>query len=73
MYMYIVSHSYTYICLHVFSSPDIDECSDGTNNCSVICTNTAGSFICECNSGYILNIDEITCDGMDKSFVHTYA
>ena len=55
----------------VFLSPDIDECSDGKHNCSQTCTNTEGSFSCGCNSGFLLDDDEITCNGMEKSFVHT--
>ena len=33
---------------------DINECSKGTFNCTVnsTCVNTAGSYKCECNSGY---------------------
>ena len=57
----------------VFFSSDIDECSDGTHNCSVICTNTEGNFICGCDIGYLLDTEEITCNGMQKSFVHTYS
>ncbi|XP_053395504.1 uncharacterized protein LOC123523715 isoform X3 [Mercenaria mercenaria] len=38
-------------------STDIDECTDGSNNCDVNaeCTNTVGSFTCTCNDGYISN------------------
>ena len=33
---------------------DIDECSEGTDDCddNALCTNSPGSFDCECNSGY---------------------
>lgn len=34
---------------------DVDECSNGMNDChrtTATCTNTRGSFICTCNSGY---------------------
>ena len=46
--------------------PDIDECSDKTDGCSQMCTNTNGSFICGCNTGFQLNNDGITCNGMQK-------
>ena len=34
---------------------DIDECASGTDDCSANaeCTNTAGSFDCFCNAGFI--------------------
>ena len=50
--------------LSIFFQTDIDEYSDGTHNCSQICTNTNGSFICGCNNGFLL--DEITCNSMHK-------
>ena len=48
----------------VFFSSDINECINGTQNCSQICTNTNGSFMCDCNSGYLLDTDKISCNGM---------
>ena len=48
---------------------EIDECSEGTHDCSQICTNTNGSFICGCNTGYLLDIDGSSCNGMQKQFV----
>ena len=46
-----------------FLYPDINECDDGTNDCSQTCTNTIGSYICGCNSGFVLNNDGATCNG----------
>lgn len=52
---------------------DVDECSDGTHSCdaNAECTNTRGSYQCECNDGYTgngfecSNIDECATDTDD--------
>ena len=55
---------------------DINECIDSTNNChgQATCTNTAGSFICDCNDGY--TGDGTTCTGNNTknklSMCHLY-
>ena len=46
---------------------DIDECApNGTNDCDInaLCTNTAGSYTCECNPGY--TGDGETCNDVDE-------
>ena len=44
---------------------DINECAnDFLNGCNQICTNTIGSFLCECNNGYELGDDLMTCSGL---------
>ena len=42
---------------------DIDECTDGIDNCDskAMCSNTEGSFTCTCGKGY--TGDGVTCDG----------
>ena len=55
-------NDYVYTFVSILS--DTDECSDGTHNCSQICTNTNGSFTCGCINGYLLDLDEVTCKGM---------
>ena len=44
-------------------SPDIDECTDNSDNChaNALCTNTVGSFTCACNTGY--SGDGVECEG----------
>ena len=32
-------------------------------NCAQVCTNTVGSYTCSCVPGYVLHIDNRTCDG----------
>ena len=43
---------------------DIDECVTGTHNCNenANCTNTNGSFTCQCKEGY--TGDGVECEGM---------
>ena len=42
---------------------DIDECLMMTDNCQQNCTNTEGSFMCSCFSGFILLSDNRSCAG----------
>ena len=50
-----------------------NECSsNATEDCEQICTNTPGSYICQCNAGFRLNVDGRTCDGI-KAFVTSIA
>ncbi|XP_064386667.1 sushi, von Willebrand factor type A, EGF and pentraxin domain-containing protein 1-like [Halichondria panicea] len=45
---------------------DINECSEDTDGCDHICTNTPGSYNCACNSGYRLAADKRRCDDIDE-------
>ena len=55
---------YKYNMHYIYCHPDIDECSDGRHNCSQVCINTTGGFNCECNNGFLLDTDGVTCNGM---------
>ncbi|RXN01372.1 hypothetical protein EOD39_6988 [Acipenser ruthenus] len=46
---------------------DIDECAEGRHYCreNTMCVNTAGSFLCICNTGYI-RIDDYSCTEHDE-------
>ena len=55
-----------YILPNVFSfkiHTDINECAENNGGCAQICTNSAGSFMCSCNNGYILDVDRLFCKG----------
>ncbi|XP_059171050.1 fibulin-1-like [Physella acuta] len=47
---------------------DIDECADpSTNTCQQNCVNTAGSYSCSCNAGYIISSTNLDmCDDIDE-------
>ena len=50
--------------IYHFFLPDTSEVLEGTHTCDQICTNTEGSFICSCNSGYNTSSDGRSCDGL---------
>ena len=60
-----MSRSHNLIYLYV----DIDECTEGTDNCddNATCTNTVGGFECTCNIGYTGN--GVSCSG---NFIDIY-
>ena len=49
--------------------PDINECVMAIANCSHDCINTVGSFQCSCRSGFTLNTDNKTCNGISFTFI----
>ena len=54
----------TYMQIQTIILTDINECE---NNSTCDHTNTIGSFICECKTGYQLNNDLMTCSGMKNT------
>ena len=49
-------------CIVLFT--DINECTMNIHNCTEICENTNGSYVCDCYVGYILETDGRNCNGM---------
>jgi hypothetical protein len=43
---------------------DIDECTETSAGCGQVCSNTIGSYNCGCRSGYRLDSDGHTCNGI---------
>ena len=41
----------------------LDECAEGTHNCSNVCVNTLGDFQCGCTSGCQLSESGLICEG----------
>ena len=44
-------------------SIDVDECNTANGGCEHSCTNTIGSFICSCDTGYQLDENGLNCSG----------
>ena len=40
---------------------DYNECVDDNAGCDQICVNTIPGYYCDCNDGYSLDSDNITC------------
>ena len=80
MYRYSLIHVHVTTSKHIFSykyvylfPADITGCSNRTDGCSQICTNTNGRFVCECNTGFQLNSDGATCNGeYYMKYMHDY-
>ena len=47
----------------IYSFIDTNECLLNNGGCTQWCTNTIGSYHCDCRSGYQLNSDGISCNG----------
>ena len=46
-----------------FLVTNIDECVLDTDGCEHNCSNTVGSLICSCNTGYAVALDDKNCIG----------
>ena len=55
--------------MHTFAFPtlDMNECALGNGGCAHSCVNSAGSFRCECRTGYVLLSDGKSCGNESKS------
>ena len=66
MHRYIPTHRIASTWLTICFITDINECSTDTHLCTQNCTNTNGSYTCDCKSGYQLHEDGFQCDGMSE-------
>jgi hypothetical protein len=57
----VLSHNY----------PDINECSEGIDQCAQNCHNTDGSYTCSCNTGYSLDSNGRGCSDIDECALNT--
>ena len=49
--------------LYNLSISDFNECRNSEHKCEGLCENTAGSYVCKCEAGFLLNPDGRSCDG----------
>jgi fibulin 1/2 len=55
----------------LFSFADINECTEGTDQCAQNCHNSIGSYTCSCDAGYTLNANGRGCDDIDECTLGT--
>lgn len=68
----IMAIVFIYLCaLLLIILADIDECKREDNGgCAHNCTNTDGSYYCNCTSGYKLNDDRRNCSGKKNTLIN---
>ena len=65
VYSFMDVHCCGFIVNVVYNSEiDIDECTETSVDCEQLCSNTIGSYNCGCRSGYRLDSDGYTCNGI---------
>ena len=79
LYACTVHTSSNYVCVMICiyccsffihcSGVDINECERKEHNCSQLCDNVPGGFVCGCEAGYSLQGDGVTCTGMHAQYV----
>jgi fibulin 1/2 len=50
---------------------DINECAANTNLCTQTCINTPGSYLCQCQPGFVLAADGYTCQDINECALGT--
>ena len=48
------------------SFSDIDECMNNIDGCAQLCTNTIGSYVCSCRTGFVLASDRHACESAQE-------
>ena len=55
----------------MFVHVDVDECQSENGGCEQNCTNTVGSFFCNCSDGFMSRNDSFQCDGkINNDYIH---
>ena len=59
--------------VHSYDCLDVDECNNGLDNCSTNanCSNTLGSFDCQCKDGFVGDGKNCTSKHIIKLWQHT--
>ena len=71
-YHHVISHVIIMWPLCDYSIADVNECALESGGCQHKCVNRAGSYRCECNTGYILQADGKSCRTKSEWVCLTY-
>lgn len=52
----------------VFS--DVNQCLDDNGGCGQICINQVPGYECNCNTGYVLQDDRLSCSGTYITYMY---
>ena len=63
LYLLIKDFSTIHNSCRPFLLLDVNECTMNNGGCEHICTNTLGSFECSCDSGFVLDDNNLSCNG----------
>ena len=59
------------ICCDMIIYLDVNECEMLNGGCQHQCRNTNGSYLCQCNDGFLLNGNGRTCTGkLEKEWIN---
>ncbi len=72
MVNHTIEVAFTLLLINKSTPTDINECLEGIHSCAQICVNNAGSYTCQCNSGFRLDGDLRACNGM-QTYYHQHA
>lgn len=50
-------------------STNVNECTTNNGGCDHICSNTKGSYECECHGGFLLSSDKHRCQGESTTII----
>ena len=70
--MIIIIILYSLSCTFVNTVSDIDECTEGIDDCAQVCTDTDLGYTCSCNSGYRLASDRRGCSEINECTERTH-
>ena len=64
---WLITITYMYTNIIIIHPLDINECDPSIALCEHLCTNSNGSYTCDCEPGYSITTDQLSCLGNDTT------